>query len=115
MTTHARGPEGSAKQHVRAVAVEGQRAELVLAGQVTGTAAREIEEILLDPALRDVSQWAFDLSEVEVLDAMCAFALVRPLLRASSPAALVHVRGAHKQARGILRQTGAGHLVTFED
>ncbi|TVL91281.1 hypothetical protein [Streptomyces sp. SAJ15] len=82
---------------------------------MTGTAAREIEEVMLDPALRDVSEWVFDLSEAERLDAICAYALVRPLLMTSSPDVVVHVRGAREQAREILRHTGAARLIRFED
>ncbi|MGW7450135.1 nitronate monooxygenase [Streptomyces sp. NPDC054787] len=88
MAAHEQGR--SERQHVRIVAVEGHRAEWALRGEVTGTAAGEIERVMLDPALRDVSERAFDLSEVERLDAVCAYALVRP-------------------------QTSAEHRITFED
>lgn len=44
MAAHVRGPEASEKQHVRLVAVE---------------------EVMLDPALQDVSEWGVDLSEAD--------------------------------------------------
>ncbi|MEU3776379.1 hypothetical protein AB0F11_24900 [Streptomyces sp. NPDC032472] len=81
---------------------------------MTGTAASEIEEVMLDPALQDVSEWVVDLSEAERLDAICAYALVRPLLMTSSPDVVVRVRGARKQAREVLRHIGAAHLITID-
>ncbi|MFF5707168.1 STAS domain-containing protein [Streptomyces sp. NPDC012794] len=112
MDAHVQG--GSERQHVRVVVADERRAELALRGEVTGAAAREIEEAMLDPALRAVGEWVFDLGEVERLDAICAYALVRPLLMTNSSDA-VHVRGAAKQVRRALHRTGANHLITFED
>ncbi|MGW0552119.1 STAS domain-containing protein [Streptomyces altiplanensis] len=114
MADHARGPQVGDERRVRILSVDGRRAELALSGEVTGVAAAQIEGVLLDPALQGVMEWTLDLSGVQRLDTICAYALVRPLLTAAPPVA-VHVRGASKQARRALHQTGADHLLTFED
>ncbi|MGW0563237.1 STAS domain-containing protein [Streptomyces sp. NPDC003016] len=114
MADHAQGHQAGDERRIRLLSVDGPRAELALSGEVTGAVAAQIEEVLLDPALRGVSELVFDLSRVRQLDAICAYALVRPLTTTAPPAA-VHLRGASKQARRALHRTGAEHLLTFED
>ncbi|MET9514509.1 STAS domain-containing protein [Streptomyces sp. NPDC002994] len=100
--------------HVRLKSVDAGRAELSLSGEVTGNAALEIEECLSSKALRGVREWVLDLSEVQQLDAACAYALMRPLVEVSPPP-VVSVRGARKRVRRTLHETGAEKLLHIED
>ncbi|WP_308295951.1 STAS domain-containing protein [Streptomyces sp. ISL-96] len=90
------------------------RAELALSGEVTGNAALEIEECLSHKSLRGVCEWVLDLSEVEYLDATCAYALMRPLVEGSPPPVVI-VRGARRRVRRTLHETGAEKLLHIED
>ncbi|MFF3342765.1 hypothetical protein [Streptomyces flavidovirens] len=72
MASHVRGPQGPQEQNVRLVSVDGRHAELAFSGEATGAVAGQIEKVMLDPALQNVSEWTFDLSKVQKLDAVCA-------------------------------------------
>lgn len=114
MPTAPYGTDLGPPAHVRLKSVDGGRAELSLSGEVTGNAALEIEERLAHKSLRGVCEWVLDLSEVEQLDAACAYALMRPLVEVSPPP-VVNVRGARKRVRRTLHETGAEKFLNIED
>jgi anti-anti-sigma regulatory factor len=108
-------PNGTApsERRVRVVSVDGERAQLALSGEVTGKAALEIEECLVEPVLQGVQEWVLDLSQVTELDTACAFALMRPLMT-TYPPATVHIRGASREVHQALHRTGAESFLVFD-
>ena len=85
--------------------IDGQRAELVLAGDVGAEVLRELEERLGDPRLRAAREWVVDMSGVTRLDLACAYALLRAAVERPETARLV-VHGARRDVQRTLRHAG---------
>ncbi|MFE9636918.1 STAS domain-containing protein [Streptomyces sp. NPDC006463] len=81
-------------------------------GQLTAQELLRLEQQLLDPRLTRAGEWVWDMSGLEHLDLICAYALLRSARRtASGP---IRVRGARRNVQRTLRYAGVQAIVTVD-
>ncbi|MFB7650364.1 MULTISPECIES: STAS domain-containing protein [unclassified Streptomyces] len=97
---------------VRIVEVGGQHAALAFSGTLDSHALQVLEELLLDPRLRQPTDWTLEMSGLDHIDLASAYALMRAVTRASQPVSLT-VRGARPAVHRVLRQAGLDTVVTY--
>nr|WP_024127239.1 STAS domain-containing protein [Streptomyces sp. F8]AHE39975.1 Hypothetical protein pFRL5_312 [Streptomyces sp. F8] len=95
-------------------ALDGRRAELVLAGEVRAEALWGLEELLGDPPLSEAGEWTVDMSNVTRLDLACAYALLRAATARDKPAALT-IRGARRAVQRTLRHAGLDTVAVIKE
>jgi anti-anti-sigma regulatory factor len=110
VTVDPHGPSQNAP--VRIAEADGQHAVLAFSKTLDAPALRVLEELLLDPRLRQPGAWTLEMGDLEHIDLACAFALLRTVTRTPEPVALT-VRGARPAVHRTLRQAGLDTVATF--
>ncbi len=104
-------PRAYANAPVRIAEADGRHAVLAFSGTLDAAALGVLEELLLDPRLRQPGTWTLEMSDLEHIDLACAYALLRTVTRAE-PVGLT-VRGARPAVHRTLRQAGLDAAATF--
>lgn len=99
---------------VRITEADERRAVLAFSGTLDAPALRVLEELLLDPRLRQPEVWTLEMSGLTHIDLSCAYALLRTVTRTPEPVTLT-VRGARPAVHRTLRQTGLDTVAVFEE
>ncbi|MFJ8702812.1 STAS domain-containing protein [Streptomyces ardesiacus] len=97
---------------VRIAEADGRQAVLAFSGTLDAPALGVLEELLLDPRLREPGVWTLDMSDLDHIDLACAYALLRTVTRTPEPVALT-VRGARPAVHRTLRQAGLDAVAAF--
>ncbi|MFD3441891.1 STAS domain-containing protein [Streptomyces sp. NPDC058685] len=110
MATHHPSTPSTARDI--AVYAAGQRADLVLAGEIRIDALPELETALSTRPLSTASEWRIDMHDVTYLDLACAYALLRATTtRTDIPAVTIH--GPRHTVERTLRHVGLGDRATI--
>ncbi|WP_217167447.1 STAS domain-containing protein [Streptomyces sp. AC512_CC834] len=97
---------------VRIAEADGQHAVLNFSGTLDAPALGLLEELLLEPRLRQPGALVLEMGDLEHIDLACAYALLRTVTRTPAPEALT-VRGARPAVHRTLRQAGLDSVATF--
>ncbi|MFE6637279.1 STAS domain-containing protein [Streptomyces tendae] len=97
---------------VRIAEADGRHAVLAFSGDLDAPALGVLEELLLDPRLREPGAWTLDMSGLDHIDLACAYALLRTVTRTPEPVTLT-VRGARPSVHRTLRQAGLDTVAAF--
>ncbi|MFJ6913269.1 STAS domain-containing protein [Streptomyces sp. NPDC101133] len=97
---------------VRIAEADGRHAVLAFSGALDAPALGVLEELLLDPRLREPGSWTLDMSDLDHIDLACAYALLRTVTRTPEPVTLT-VQGARPAVHRTLRQAGLDTVAAF--
>ncbi|MEV4335341.1 hypothetical protein AB0K02_33425 [Streptomyces sp. NPDC049597] len=94
------------------ISSDGERVVVTFHGVLYSWMACAIEEQLRDPLLSGAREWLFDMRDLERIDLVCAYALLRLASAADAPS--VCVSRSNRRVQRTLHHVGLPAVATFD-